>query len=189
VAGLTYGLAGIGAVLVVAGAGALLRPQWIVAQGILVEGLGRYALLAITAGLGWLVPWGAYRRRAPRSASNTALWQGGWLLGPWGAIALLYATGLWGNYNPDVKLAMTTPPLEEIVAENPVSMVFRSISPTDEDSVLLTFYTPHLGRATGDWRTLESGSYTWITTADLIDLPEGTLPLGQVRDWALVQIP
>ncbi len=191
VAGLTYALAGIGAVLVVAGTVALLQPQWIVAQGIVVEGLGRYALLAIAAGLGWLVPLGAYRQRAPRSqsASNTALWQWGWLLGPWSAIALLYATGFWGNYNPDVKLALTTPPLQEIVANHPIHAVFKTVSPAEEDMVLITFYTPHLGSATDSWQSLAPGSYAWVATPDLSSLPAEAVRLGQVRDWVLVQLP
>ncbi|MFQ4139646.1 ArnT family glycosyltransferase [Nodosilinea sp. PGN35] len=191
VAGLTYLLAGIGAVLVVAGAVALLRPQGMLSWGIVVEGLWRYALLAIAAGLGWLVPLVAYRRRAPRSQSvkNTALWQAGWLLGPWGAIALLYTTGLWGNYNPDVKLALTTPPMQEIVAHNPVHAIFNSIGPGDEDTVLITFYTPQPGSATDNWQTLAPGSYAWVAAPDLGTLPTDTMPLGQVRDWVLVQLP
>lgn len=191
IAGLTYVLAGIGALLVGAGLVVLLQPQWLASRGIGVEGLGRYALLAIAAGLGWLVPLGVYWRYHSRSqrAETASLWQAGWLLGPWGAIALLYATGLWGNYNPDVKLALTTPPLQAIVANNPVHAIFSSIGPGDEDTVLITFYTPQPGSATDNWQTLAPGSYAWVAAPDLGALPADTVRLGQVRDWVLVQLP
>ncbi|MGG6239189.1 ArnT family glycosyltransferase [Nodosilinea sp. AN01ver1] len=186
VAGLTYGLASIGAVLVGAGIVVLLRPQWIA-----VADLWRYALLAIAAGLGWLVPLGVYWRSRTRSrrAESAPLWQAGWLLGPWLAIALLYTTGLWGNYNPDVKLALTTPPLQAIVADNPVHIIVNSISLGDEDAVLITFYTPQPGVATDSWQTLAPGSYAWVAVPDLGTLPAETVRLGQVRDWVLVQLP
>jgi hypothetical protein len=165
---------------------ALLQPQWIE-----VEGLWRYALLAIAAGLGWLVPLGVYWRYRTQSqrAETAPLWQAGWLLGPWLAIALLYTTGLWGNYNPDVKLALSTPPLQQIVASNPVNIVANSIGLGDEDTVLITFYTPQPGSATDNWQTLAPGSYAWVVAPDLGALPAETVRLGQVRDWVLVQLP
>ncbi|PSN76831.1 4-amino-4-deoxy-L-arabinose transferase, partial [filamentous cyanobacterium CCP4] len=112
-----------------------------------------------------------------------------WLLGPWLAIALLYTTGLWGNYNPDVKLALTTPPLQEIVADNPVHILAKSISLGDEDAGLITFYTPQPGSATDNWQTLAPGSYAWVAVPDLEALPAEAVRLGQVRDWVLVQLP
>ncbi len=191
VAGLTYVLAAIGIVLVGAGLVALLQPQRILSLGISGEELWRYGLLAIAAGLGWLVPLGAYWRYKswPKRAETTPLWQVGWLLGPWLAIALLYTTGLWGNYNPDVKLALTTPPLQAIVANNPVHAIVNSISLGDEDAVLITFYTPQPGTATDNWQTLAPGSYAWVAGPDLGALPAETVRLGQVRDWVLVQLP
>ncbi|MEA5447892.1 glycosyltransferase family 39 protein [Leptolyngbya sp. CCNP1308] len=184
VAGLTILLAVIGAVLIVAGGVALLQPQRFP-----VVGLWRYGLVAIAAGLGWLVPLAVYWRYSRQRAETAALWQGGWLLGPWGAIALLYATGLWGNYNPDVKLALATPPLREIVANHPIHAIFKTVSPAEEDMVLLTFYTPQPGRATDNWQTLAPGSYAWVAAVDLGELPAATVQLGQVRDWVLVQLP
>ncbi|MBW4481871.1 MAG: glycosyltransferase family 39 protein [Tildeniella torsiva UHER 1998/13D] len=185
VAGLTVLLAGIGIVLILAGSVVLLQPQRFP-----MVGLWRYGLVAIAAGLGWLVPLAVYwRAGGGRNAETTALWQGGWLLGPWGAIALLYATGLWGNYNPDVKLALTTPPLQEIVANHPIHAIFKTVSPAEEDMVLLTFYTPQPGSATDNWQTLTPGSYAWVAAVDLGELPATAVQLGQVRDWVLVQLP
>ncbi len=102
---------------------------------------------------------------------------------------MLYATGLWGNYNPDVKRLLTTPPLQEIVDNHPIHGIFNSISPGDEDMVLITFYTPQPGSATDSWQTLAPGSYAWIATPDLGTLPAEAMRLGQVRDWVLVQLP
>ncbi|WOD40067.1 ArnT family glycosyltransferase [Nodosilinea sp. E11] len=184
VKGLSLGLGGLGAVLVGAAGVALLWPQRFP-----LDHLSSYALLALAGGLGWLVPLGVYWRDRRTDQRHPARWQGGWLLGPWGVIAMLYATGLWGNYNPDVKLAMITPPLQAIVAEHPINAVFRSVSGADEDAVLLTFYTPQPGVATDDWRTLPSGSYAWVASIDLAELPADTARLGQVRGWVLVQLP
>ncbi|HSM84456.1 MAG TPA: glycosyltransferase family 39 protein [Nodosilinea sp.] len=184
--GLSLALAGVGTVLVGAAAVALVRPQWFP-----VADLWRYALLALGAGLAWWVPLGVYWRDRQRVVAERqpALWQLGWLLGPWVAIALLYTTGLWGNYNPDLKQAMTTPPLQQPLADHTVNGVFKTVGAAAEDAVLLTFYTPHPGVATSDWRTLAAGSYAWVYAADQGDLPADTVRLGQVRDWALVQLP
>ncbi|WP_225886391.1 ArnT family glycosyltransferase [Leptolyngbya sp. PCC 6406] len=189
-------LAGVGTLLIGAGVIALARPEWFP-----LPEIWRYALVALAAGIGWLVPLGVYwhdgqgpARRGHRSQipsyRNRTLWQWGWLLGPWGAIALLYITGLWGNYNPEY-LMMAEPPLKEILSAHPVNAVFtpEKISPASEASVLLTFYTPQLGISVTDWRSLNPGDYAWLLRSELAELPTDTPVLGQVRDWVLVQIP
>ena len=153
----------------------------------------RYALVVAAAGVGWLMPavvyWGDRQKLA--FGRRTALWKGGWLMGPWGAIALLYATGLWGNYNPEIKTALTTPPLAPILATEPVNVVHNpnAFNLASQDMVILTFYSPQPGVAVTNGAELEAGSLAWIWADDLAQMPPGTEALGGVKTWRLVRVP
>jgi hypothetical protein len=186
VVGLTLTLAALGTLMVAAGLAALVQPQWFP-----LVGVWRYGLVALGAGLGWGVPLAVYLwdRRSGTGDRHRDLWQLGWLLGPWGAIALLYTTGLWGNYNPEYPTAMATEPIQSIAAAHPIHAVFRTLDQTREPSVLITFYTPQPGEKAYDWRDLPPGGYAWVWADDLGELPDSTPSLGQVNQWHLVQLP
>ncbi len=184
VLGLSGLLAGVATIFLGAGVVALVRPDWVP-----LVGAWRYGLVAIAAGLGWWVPLAVYwgDRRRPVPLRRRSLWQWGWLMGPWGAIALLYGTGLWGDYNPEYRQALSQPPLAEVVQAHPIHLIHSS--GYGEATVLITFETPSLGQRVTDWQTLPPGSYAWIWATDLATLPPTVTPLGAVQEWRLVQIP
>ena len=189
VLGTTLILGFLGAILAIAGIIALIWPQRIP-----IEEAWRYGLVTLAAGIGWWVPalvYGLDRRRSSIRQRRSWLWQGGWLLGPWGAIALLYATGLWGNYNAPLKLATKTPPLNNVLAHNTVSLVGNpeKFNWATQDVVVLTFYTPYPGRHVTNWQSLNAGDFAWLIASDLESLPSKAQVVGSVDEWLLVQLP
>jgi 4-amino-4-deoxy-L-arabinose transferase-like glycosyltransferase len=146
-----------------------------------------YGWIGLGAGLGWLVPFGVMLRdrTQPWISSRGELWRLGWLLGPWLAIAALFATGLWGNYAPDVKTALEAPPFQPVLAQQKVHFV----RPDPRAGwVLLTAYTPNLGDRVDDLGPLVPGEYAWIEAGQAPTDGPPYQVLGQVRDWQLVQI-
>jgi 4-amino-4-deoxy-L-arabinose transferase-like glycosyltransferase len=172
---LTNILSGVAVVLLVAGLVLLTGPVW----G-LDPDLGAYGWLGLAGGIGWLVPgWVMIRDRNTRWHRRGELWQLGWLLGPALVITALFTTGLWGNYSTDVKTALNSPPLADILA-NPVHFIQPGAGVT---AVLLTNYTPHLGQRFNNPADIPPETYAW---APGVEAPEGFTQIATVRDWQLV---
>jgi 4-amino-4-deoxy-L-arabinose transferase-like glycosyltransferase len=171
----------LGLILLIAGMVFLLGPeQWIAAD------LRPYGWIGLGGGLGWLVPW--LMMLADRGKSSWSVrsqpWLLGILLGPWLAIASVFLTGLWGNYNPDIKNALMAPPIAPILAEQEIYFVRADASPT---GILLALYTPHLARNLSDWSELPVGSYSWGQVTTDHPLPKNAREIATVRDWQLIQ--
>ncbi|WP_017301297.1 ArnT family glycosyltransferase [Nodosilinea nodulosa] len=174
--------AGVGGILLMStGAALLITPGELIAAD-----LRPYGWLGVAGGLGLLLPWlMALNRWGRVSQAQQRLWQWGWLLGPWLAVMAAFATGLFGNYGADVAQALQPPPVAEALAHNPVYMVQPS---RDRIPVLLTVYTPHLGKPLGNWSQIPSLGYAWVQAAAL-PLAEGYEVIATVGDWQLVQAP
>lgn len=179
--GLSWVVGVVGILLMSAGAAMLITPGELIAAD-----LRPYGWLGVAGGLGLLLPWlMALNRRGRVSQSQQRLWQWGWLLGPWLALMAAFATGIFGDYGADVKLALHTPPVMEILANNPVHMVQPR---QDSLPVLLTVYTPYLGKPLGNWSQIPSEGYAW-GNPDAVALGEGYKVIATVGDWQLVQAP
>ena len=181
--GLSWAIGALGLLLMAAGLALLLAPD-----GILADEVRPYGWLGVMGGLGWLLPWGVALTRSRRVTSfQQKLWQWGWLLGPWLAIAAAFVTGLWGNYNPELKATLATDPVAPILANNPVHMLRPS---GDRDTILLTFYTPRLGTAIGEWSQLPSEGYGW-GNGQTVPVPTdlGYEIIASLGDWQLVKAP
>ena len=169
----------LGGLLIVTGVGILAAPLW----G-LDPALRPYGGVGLAGGLGWLLPgWVMLQDRDRRWQRRGWLWQLGWLLGPWLAIATVFLTGLWGNYAPDVKTLLQTPPVAEIAQTQPIDFVRPNAS---RSGVLLTFYTPELGAQLNDWSEIPPSGYAW---GPLGVVPSDYRVIATVRDWQLVQAP
>jgi 4-amino-4-deoxy-L-arabinose transferase-like glycosyltransferase len=179
--GLSWGLGVLALLFISAGLALILTPGELIADDI-----RPYGWLGLMGGLGWLVPWVMAMNRSRRvSQSQQNLWQWGWLLGPWLAIAAAFLTGLWGNYNPALKTALASAPIGPILADHAIHMVQPG---GDRNTLLLTFYTPHLGTPLGDWSQMPSESYAWGNGG--VPLPEGGYEvIATLGDWQLVKAP
>jgi hypothetical protein len=181
--GLSWAVGVLALLLISAGIALILTPGQLISDDI-----RPYGWLGLLGGLGWLLPWvmGMYRY-GKISQFQQKLWQWGWLLGPWLAIAAAFSTGLWGNYNPDLKTALATEPIAPILANN----VIHIIQPGgDRDTILLTFYTPHLGKPLADWTQIPSENYAWGNGQQVPLSPDsGYEIIATLGDWHLVRAP
>ncbi|MFE4104966.1 ArnT family glycosyltransferase [Almyronema epifaneia S1] len=177
----SYATAGLGGLVVLAGLGLIRYPHLAA-----VDNLPAYGLLAIAVGIGWLLPGLiAYRdRRRPPPQRASVGWQLSWLVAPGSAIALLFATGLWGNYSPEVKMALQTPAIAAVLSQHPVSLV--TPQPAEKSAVLLTVYTPTLGQRFDTPTDIPPGLYAWVDPQYQNQLA-AALVLGEFRGWHLVQ--
>jgi hypothetical protein len=127
----------------------------------------------------------AINRRRRVSRREKQIWQWGWLLGPWLAVAAASVTGLFGNYEAAFVQILQAPPVDSILATNPVHIVQPG---GDRESILFTVYTPHLGKPIGTWSELPSEGYAWGNPT-LVPLEEGYAVVASVEDWQLVRAP
>jgi 4-amino-4-deoxy-L-arabinose transferase-like glycosyltransferase len=177
---------GVLAILLLSAGGALvITPGELVPAEIKLLGW-----LAIATGLGWLVPWQMTVNRIALSANGRvaakvgALWSAGWLLGPVFAIATLFLTGLWGNYSPDLKTALQTPPIDPVLEHHSIHFIQPGKAPED---ILLSFYTPHLGQRYSYWQDLAAGDYAW-GNSQVLPLPDDSYEvIGEINGWQLVK--
>lgn len=181
--GISWAIGVLAILLISAGLSLLLTPGEFIAPDVRT-----YGWVGLLGGIGWLVPWVIATNRQQRVTLQwQRLWQFGWLLGPWLAIAAVFMTGLWGNYNPDLKLALQTEPVASVLADNEIHFVQPG---GERETILLTFYTPHPGKPLGDWSELPSEAYAWGNARLTPIVGEGYEVIATLDDdWQLIQAP
>lgn len=208
--GVSWGLAALATALVVAGLTIVLEPGRLPID----EG-GAYGAVGLALGLGWLLPAGVdlvLRRHSKWGTLKTVgpgLWAGGWLVGLGLAIATMYGTSLWGNYDEGVKAQLAQSPFEPVLTQYTVDFW---LDPTnrpaaadadlamlaqepyqlfleDKDVILLTVNTPNLGRPILNREEVQPG-YLWARPTQVAELAPDlpVLVVGTVNGWALVQV-
>ena len=148
-----------------------------------------YCLLGAVAGAGCLLPAAelvlAGRTRNARSPRR---WVAGWLAGPWLAILVAYATGLWGDYGSHIKRPLRSPELAAVLTGNVVDFVMPASDPngTGADAVLLVLYTPDPGQKRVRLSDVPSGRHAWVHDEALADGAPGGELVGRVGAWSLL---
>jgi len=208
VTGVSWGLAAIATALVVAGLAIVLDP------GRLPVDEGRaYGAVGLALGLGWLVPGGMdwVLCRDPKWGGDLGrgLWAGGWLVGVGLAIATLYGTSLWGNYDEGVKTQLAQPPFAPVLAQHAVDfwldpanrpaaadadLAVLAQEPyqlflEDKAVILLTVNTPKLGRPVLRREEVTPG-YVWARPAQVAELDpnRAVQVVGTIHGWQLVRV-
>lgn len=166
-----------------------------------------YGTIALGLGFGWsLVPLGmgwidreqGESGRVDRggvdrgtiASRGLLLWGVGWFLGSWLGLALFGLTGLWGDYNPELKAFLTQPPVQTYLAQHQIYTVAKPAPASAQDrkiGLLLRFYVPHLGPELPTAADLKPQDYAWIPPK-VADPPGFFQTLGTVKGWRLIQV-
>jgi 4-amino-4-deoxy-L-arabinose transferase-like glycosyltransferase len=152
-----------------------------------------YRQIALILGLGWLtlpLIWIA-RHRFGKTFLTAKYWLASWLLTAWLALAATGATGLLGNYNPDVKVFLQQRAIASILENNSINFVVQKTEALttggDEALLLLTFYTPHWGQRFKQIQELPAGNYAWVSPEPSVGASTSYRQLGTFRGWKLIQ--
>ena len=202
---LGYAFSGLGIILATAGILVLIdRPLWGLA---IPPEIRIYAVPAIALGGGWMMIFSLWRRWQPLA---TPFWLASWLLPAWMAIVCFGLQGALTDKSPDFRIAfdrlMTersmVPSLAMSLNKLPVNLLLDNIETEgfqqanshqraltmDEHKtlILLSFYTPHLGRQLNNFTDLPDRSYAWTLSVPP-QLATQTRIIGKVQGWQLIQ--
>lgn len=171
----SYGMAVLAIVLLVAASALSLGIIPVAAE------IRWYALPVWLLAGGWLaLPWFWHQKQVQ-------LWLATFLLAPWLALAGAGVVGLWGNYNPDLKAALTSSQLASVLEVHPVSVVVKDLQPEEHKTwVLLSFYSPRLGQSLASLADLPLGEYAWVSPGAAATVDQRYTTIATIRNWRLV---
>jgi 4-amino-4-deoxy-L-arabinose transferase-like glycosyltransferase len=204
VTSLSYAFSGLGIMLAIAGIIVMIdRPLW----GIVIPTEIRiYALPAIVLGCGWMTIFILWQRCQPPC---TPYWLASWLVPVWFTMLSFGVQGALTNKSPEFKTAFyqltrsrsLVPPLANI-ANQRINLLIDTAQakgfeqtnnrnlPLNTDQhkalILLTFYTPQLGRQINNFADLPDLSYAWTLSVPP-QLAAQTRTVGKIQGWQLIQ--
>jgi 4-amino-4-deoxy-L-arabinose transferase-like glycosyltransferase len=110
------------------------------------------------------------------------------LMTPWLTLTTAGLAGLWGNYSQDLKSYLQQPAIAKILQTQPINFVTQNTLDGEIHKVwiLLSFYTPHLGKAFNTVAELPPASYAWISPT--VAISQRQKSLGSIRDWQLIEV-
>jgi 4-amino-4-deoxy-L-arabinose transferase-like glycosyltransferase len=191
---LLYAFTGLGIILLTLG---LIINLDIQLPGIsLTPQIRQYGMLGIILGASWATINTSWQNR---KFLPNKYWLASWLVSPYLTIATLGLTGFLGDRNPILRTEIQQLQINQIISAYPINFVIDNpvknqshgqiVNYSDVEIsktfLLLSFYTPKLGRIT-PIEGLGNNSYAWITPK----IPEKTLNqykiIGTVKDWKLI---
>ena len=161
-----------------------------------------YALPAIALGGGWMTIFSLWRRWQPPA---TPFWLASWLLPAWMAIVGFGLQGALTDKSPDFRIEfarLMAPSLASSLDKQPVNLLIANIetegfgqTPNRERAltldehktlILLSFYTPRLGKQLNRFTDLPDRSYAWTLSVPP-QIAARTRVIGKVQGWQLIQ--
>jgi 4-amino-4-deoxy-L-arabinose transferase-like glycosyltransferase len=139
--------------------------------------------------MGWLMPgilWG--QRSGTKQQTFVHHWVASVLLAPWLALSLLGLTGLWGNYNPELKTFLEQPAIAQTLQTETVNFLVDETQLSREDRkryLLLTFYTRNLGQHWDHFQQVQPDRYVWFDP--LLPAPQNSQVLASHAGWKLIR--
>jgi 4-amino-4-deoxy-L-arabinose transferase-like glycosyltransferase len=198
-AGLSYGIGSL-AILLILVSLAVVTGVLNQIPGLATRQMLDIACVTLAFGIGWLIPAATWRQQPtthlvlkghPADLTKASQqWLSGLLIAPWAALMILGITGLWGDYNPEVKTFLQTPEVQTILQQQPVAFVVQKdqLSKGDRKTyLLLTFYTPHPSEIVDRAAALAPATYAWVDPNLGINLDRGYRVIGMTKQWQLVQ--
>jgi 4-amino-4-deoxy-L-arabinose transferase-like glycosyltransferase len=161
--------------------------------------VGRGAIVGLIIGLGWLglaVIW-FMRHRAGLIASSKS-WLAGWLLTSWLALAMMNLTGLWGNYDPELKTFLQRSEVQDVLRSQTVDfMVYPEALDRGgrKTYLLLSFYTPNIGiysyrepeNSTPDRLLQRRALPAWVDPNLAKQIPSDFQTIATFEGWQLIR--
>jgi 4-amino-4-deoxy-L-arabinose transferase-like glycosyltransferase len=200
VTSLSYAFSGLGILLAIAAIIIMTnRPLW--GTPIPPE-IQSYAIPALILGCGWASIAFLWKQWQP---PTTPYWLAAWLVPVWFTLVSLGLQGLLADRTPDFRTAFQQPKIQRALNGNPsqpVNILSDTVVNdgfTESNSknhflsgeehktlVLLSFYTPHLGKQVQSFTDLPDRSYAW-TLSIPPQLAARSRTIGTVQGWKLIQ--
>jgi Dolichyl-phosphate-mannose-protein mannosyltransferase len=194
---LSYAFSGLGFLLALAGfIVALYQP--VGELGIPPEA-NMYVLPAIGLGGGWMtigILWKRWQR------DSIPYWLASWLVPAWFAVISISWQGGFADKSPDFRTAFNRLNLEQSIGDRPVNLFVDTAEAKGfkqnhqqgdvlsleehKTAILLSFYTPHLGKKITKFADLPMQSYAWSLNISP-HLATRSRILGKVQGWQLIQ--
>jgi 4-amino-4-deoxy-L-arabinose transferase-like glycosyltransferase len=194
---ISYAFSGLGVLLGIAGFLVITNSQlW----GIIITSEIRvYALPVAVLGCGWTTIIVLWRRWQP---PHIPYWLASWLVPAWFTIIIFGLEGAWVDKSPDFKASFYQLVNESTVGSQPINLLTETAENNSSSQVthqekvlsgeelksliLLTFYTPHLGKKILDFKDLPEKSYAWALSIPAKSAPQ-VRTIGTFQNWKLIQ--
>ncbi|MEE3719056.1 glycosyltransferase family 39 protein [Tumidithrix elongata RA019] len=192
---ITYLFGGLAAILLIAfatlGLGAIA----------ISDDVRKHLVIVPILGIGWLtLPflWHQYKSEYQKHLNHGSAipFQSQWLsillavflITPWLTFATAGLAGLWGNYSQDLKTYLQQPAIASILQAQPINFVTHNTIDGEihKTWILLSFYTPHLGKDIKTVAELPPASYAWISPD--VPITRRETSLGNIRGWQLIKV-
>ncbi|MBC5796619.1 glycosyltransferase family 39 protein [Sphaerospermopsis sp. LEGE 00249] len=156
----------------------------------------QYGILGIILGASWATINTTWKNR---KFLPNKYWLASWVISPYLTITTLGFISVLGDRNPVFRTELQQPQIHQILAVEPINFVIDNPVNNKSDAevvnyseveisktfMLLSFYTPQLGKIT-KIQDLQTNSYAWITPK----IPTNTLNqyeiMGTVKGWKLI---
>jgi hypothetical protein len=160
-----------------------------------------YALPAIILGCGWASIAFLWKRWQP---PTTPYWLAAWLVPVWFTLVSIGLQGSLADRTPEFRAAFQQPAIQQALSSRPHQPINILSDTVENDSlasntqnhfltgeehktlVLLSFYTPHLGKQVYRFTDLPDRSYAW-TLSTYPQLATRSRIIGTVQGWKLIQ--
>ncbi|CAN1210434.1 hypothetical protein TUMEXPCC7403_09580 [Tumidithrix helvetica PCC 7403] len=161
----------------------------------------KHLVIVPVLGIGWLtLPflWHQYKNEyqkhlkhesfIPFRSQGLSILLAVFLITPWLTFATAGLAGLWGNYSQDLKSYLQQPAIASILQTQPINFVTQNVTDGEihKTWVLLSFYTPHLGKNIKTVAELPPASYAWISPD--VPITQREQSLGNIRNWQLIKV-
>ncbi len=200
VTSISYAFSGLGILLTIAAILIMLNQPLF---GIIIPpDIHIYALPALILGCGWTTIAFLWKQWQP---PTTPYWLAAWLVPVWFTLASLGLQGLLADRTPDFRIAFQQPKIQQTLRDSqsqPINILSDTVENDGFQSsgvknrflsgeehktlVLLSFYTPHLGKQISRFTDLPDRSYAW-TLINSAQVSTRSRTIGTVQGWKLIQ--
>lgn len=186
-----YAFSGLGMLLAILGILSIVNPQlWGIAT---IPNIQIYSLPAIILGSGWATIPILWQRWQPPS---TPYWLASWMVPAWFTMIAFGIQGAWTDKSPDFKALFYNTLSESKITNQPINLLIETHNKTSQSHeltgeelktlILLTFYTPQLGKQMNSFDKLPNRAYAWTLNV-APELKNRTRSVAKIQDWQLIQ--